>query len=297
MPKLYALADLHLSHPGNRTAWSELSPHLEDSLILPGDVGESEANLRSAFSLAIQNFKQVFWVPGNHELYTMMTDKTGPRGESKYLFCVKIAREYGVLTPEDEWALWEGDGGPAIVALCFTLYDYSFRPPDVSREAALDWARETGVEATDEHLLHYQPYESRDQWCHKLVDKFERKFEDASRKWPGVPTVIVNHWPLREDMIFIPLIPRFTLWCGTKRTQQWHRTWNARVVVSGHLHVRRTDWMDGVRFEECSLGYPRQWKDAKDCGKGVNQMMREILPGPPDMSNPNERETKWRRLG
>ncbi len=28
----------------------------------------------------------------------------------------------------------------------------------------------------------------------------------------------------------------------------------ARVVVSGHLHTRRTDWIDGVRFEEVSLG-------------------------------------------
>ena len=34
----------------------------------------------------------------------------------------------------------------------------------------------------------------------------------------------------------------------------------ARAVVYGHLHIPRTTWYDGVRFEEVSLGYPREWR-------------------------------------
>ena len=37
--------------------------------------------------------------------------------------------------------------------------------------------------------------------------------------------------------------------------------------------MRRTDWRDGTRFEEVSLGYPRQW----DPAKGVADYLREIL--------------------
>lgn len=223
----------------------------------------------------------------------MPSEKEGPRGEAKYLACVATARRFGVVTPEDEWVLWEGEGGPVVMALCFTLYDYSFRPPGVSREGALAWARETGVEATDEVLLHCEPYASRDEWCRALVEKWEGRFAAARQKWPQVPFVIVNHWPLRQDTIYIPLVPRFTLWCGTTATEEWHRKWGASVVVTGHLHVRRTDWIDGVRFEECSLGYPRQWKDAKEAGKTVGDMMREILPGPKETSS----STIWRRFG
>jgi hypothetical protein len=67
-------------------------------------------------------------------------------------------------------------------------------------------------------------------------------------------------------------------------------------VVTGHLHVRRTDFIDGVRFEECSLGYPRQWEDARARGSDINDMLREILPGP---SGPSEGSsgTLWRRYG
>jgi hypothetical protein len=48
------------------------------------------------------------------------------------------------------------------------------------------------------------------------------------------------------------------------------------VVVSGHLHVRSTRWIEGVRFEEVSLGYPRHWQP----DLGAAAYLRQILPGP-----------------
>jgi len=34
----------------------------------------------------------------------------------------------------------------------------------------------------------------------------------------------------------------------------------AVVAVYGHLHIPRTTFYDGVRFEEVSVGYPREWR-------------------------------------
>jgi hypothetical protein len=31
------------------------------------------------------------------------------------------------------------------------------------------------------------------------------------------------------------------------------------AAVYGHLHIPRTERYDGVRFEEVSVGYPREW--------------------------------------
>ncbi|KAI0460123.1 metallophosphoesterase-like protein [Xylaria acuta] len=294
--KLYALGDIHLGYEFNKTALQDLQPHPEDGLILCGDVGEKAEHLELAFGVAKDMFKEVFWCPGNHELYTMPPRKE-PRGEKKYEECVEVARRYGVHTPEDDFFLWEGEGGPALIAPIFTLYDYSFRPADVSRENALKWAEEVDIVATDEFILHPDPHASRDDWCRVLVPKAEKKLEEAVARNPGVPLVIANHWPLREDLVFLPRIPRFSLWCGTKLTEDWHKRFNAKVVVSGHLHIRRTDWKDGVRFEECSLGYPKQWEDARNVsGKNINDMLREILPGPeaPESGNTG---TQWRRFG
>jgi predicted phosphodiesterase len=278
--RLYALGDLHLSYKSNRTAWDELRPHPFDGLILCGDIGESIEQLELAFEKATGCFSDVYWCPGNHELYTLNSDKEGPRGELKYRQCVAAARAYGVHTPEDPYTIWDGDGGPCLIMPTFTLYDYSFRPDDVTLEGAVDWAREAETVATDEILLHPDPYPTRQDWCATLIKSEEKKLAAAVAANPHIPTVIVNHWPLRYDLVNLLKVPRFSIWCGTKKTEQWHTRFNAKVVVTGHLHVRRTDWMDGVRFEECSLGYPRQWKMCQERGLDVNDMLREILPGP-----------------
>lgn len=57
---------------------------------------------------------------------------------------------------------------------------------------------------------------------------------------------------------------------------------------------RRTDHIDGVRFEEVSLGYPRQWEAARTSGRDINGMLREILPGP---NYEGTEATIWRTLG
>lgn len=295
--RLFAIGDIHLSFKANREALEKLLPHPDDDLILCGDVGENAEHCQLAFTKAKECFRRVFWVPGNHELYTLPSQKEhGARGEAKYMECVAVAQQFGVITPEDEYTLWEGEGGPCLVAPIFTLYDYSFRPDDVRLENALAWAREKDIEATDEHLLHPDPYASRIEWCHALVDKTERKLAAAVAAHPGVRLIIIGHWPLRNELVFLPKVPRFSLWCGTKKTEDWHNRFNAKVVVSGHLHIRRTDWVDNTRFEEVSLGYPRQWKECQDRGLDINDILREILPGP-DTPPAEQHGTLFRRYG
>ncbi|KAL7781429.1 hypothetical protein V8C37DRAFT_398185 [Trichoderma ceciliae] len=293
MPELYGISDLHLAHPLNASEWDLLqSKPPGTGLILAGDIGESAAHLVVAFQRAKACFTHVFWVPGNHELYSISPSMAKHpadhlHGEAKYNAFVELARQHGVLTPEDNWMLWRGaDGVNLVIALVFTLYDYSFRPMEVPREEVLDWAMEENIWATDEALLHPQPYATRDEWCIKLCERWELKFADYATRYPSSKFIIVNHWPLREDLIYIPYIPRFSPWCGTKRTRDWMESrrfgtcyGGAKVVVSGHLHVRRTDVKEGVRYEEVSLGYPKQWEKAREAGKGINEMLRNILPG------------------
>lgn len=70
MPTLYALSDIHLSYGPNRQALELLRPHPNDGLILAGDMGETLIHLRLAFEAATSTFARVWWVPGNHELYS-----------------------------------------------------------------------------------------------------------------------------------------------------------------------------------------------------------------------------------
>ena len=272
--KLYAISDIHLGFALNRQAFATLSRHSDDWLILGGDVGETTAHLELALRIATERFAKVLWVPGNHDLWSTGVGADAARGEQKYRTLVGLCREYGVLTPEDPFAIWPGAAGPHIIALLFLLYDYSFRPADVTEEGAVRWAMESGVLCADEQFLHPDPHPSRQAWCRLRCAAAERRLRIAAAEHP---LILVNHFPLRRELVRLRRIPRFSIWCGTTRTEDWHRRFNARVVVSGHLHIPTTTWSDGVRFEEVSLGYPRQRRTERH----VDEYLREILPGAP----------------
>jgi 3',5'-cyclic AMP phosphodiesterase CpdA len=276
--KLFAISDLHVGYAENRAAIAALAPRPDDWLILGGDLGETEQHMLFVLETLGPRFKQLVWVPGNHELYTVpegRDDLRGPpgaRGQGKYERLVALCRSYGVITPEDPYPVWRGDGGPHVLAPLFVLYDYSFRPAHVLERGAVAWAVESGIICTDEQLLDPYPHASRADWCRARLQVTEARLADIAPH----PTVLINHFPLREELVRLPFIPRFSIWCGTRRTHDWHKRYRAKVVVSGHLHTPRTDWIDGVRFEEVSFGYPRQ----RLPGRSADSCLREILPGP-----------------
>lgn len=268
--KLYAISDLHTSYDANWTALQAIARRPSDWLIVAGDVCETEDDLARALSLLQERFAKVFWVPGNHELWSLSRDSNVLRGEARYQRLVARCRQLGVITPEDPYLRWPGEGPPCVIAPLFLLYDYSFRPDDVPASYALQWAMEEGLVCQDEYVLHHEPYPSKIAWCEARCAATEARLREIPAE---CQTILVNHFPLRRDHAILPLIPRFSIWCGTRRTEEWHLRYRARVVVSGHLHIRTTRWRDGVRFEEVSLGYPRHWAVAR----GVDAYLREIL--------------------
>jgi Calcineurin-like phosphoesterase len=274
--KLWAISDLHVGYKENRWAVQEIPAHPDDWLILAGDLGETAAHLRFVFETLRRRFRRLVWVPGNHELWTVPGRET-LRGVAKYEALVATCREYGVLTPEDPYELFDDGGalGPHLIVPLFTLYDYSFCPDGMTPEAARAWARESAIECTDEHLLHPDPYDSRETWCAARCAASEARLAQALSTHAG-PTVLINHFPLMPELARLPRIPRFSIWCGTRRTADWHRRFDASVVVSGHLHIRQTRVIDDVRFEEVSLGYPQQWRRTPE----ARATLRQILPAP-----------------
>lgn len=179
------------------------------------------------------------------------------------------------MTPEDPYPVWEGeDGTSTLVVPLFLGYDYTWRPAGThTKEQALAFAHETGVVCTDEFLLHPDPYPGRDDWCRARVALTARRL-DAERE--GRPTVLVNHYPLVREPTRVLHYPEFAQWCGTELTADWHLRYEAAAMVYGHLHIPRTTWHDGVRFEEVSVGYPREWR-RRTTPPGN---LRSILPAP-----------------
>jgi len=286
--RLLAVSDLHVGYPENRAYANMLSPgDPGDWLIVAGDVGEVFADVAFVLASLASRFAKVIWTPGNHELWTLPADPVALRGAARYEALVKVCRRFGVVTPEDEFPVWDGPGGPVTVTPLFTMYDYSFLGPEPAaggraagstadpatdpvaavlaatdvavsgggKPAALAAARRAGITPADEGRLHADPYPSVAAWCRDRVAAAEQRLAAV-----GGPVVLVSHWPLLRDPVAALRHQEFAPWCGTTLTAGWHTRHQVLAAVYGHLHIPRTTHHDGVRFEEVSAGYPREWQ-------------------------------------
>ncbi len=275
--KLFAISDLHLSRKENREAVEAFvanppADYSNDWLVIAGDLGERVEHLTFALDRLGPLFRKIVWTPGNHDLWCPATATDRTRGVARYDELVAECRRFGVLTPEDPYETFPGDPNLFIVPM-FLLFDYSFRDPSVPRAQAVAWARESGVVASDETMLSPVPFATRDAWCAARCEVTEARLMALPS---SAETILINHWPLRYDVARPPRIPRFSIWSGTTRTEDWGRRFRARVVISGHLHLRTTLARFGARYEEVSFGYPRDWKRER----GLAYYLREIIPGP-----------------
>jgi len=302
--RLYAISDLHCNRPQTWQLMQHMSSYTDDWLIVAGDVcdGWSEERFSEALELLKHRFAQVFWTPGNHELYTLngasSTATSALKGVAKYEHLIQLCRNAGVITPEDPFEKWPcrytkmtppnddqrepEESTPLYVCPIFTLYDYSFRPANVSRERCIEWAAETKVVCTDEFTLYPDPFPSRDLWCSALVEKTEAKLSQIVEQYENnqAPhTILASHFSLRYDMVYSPFLPRFSLWCGTTKTEDWHRRFNADAVIYGHTHLRNTVNYEGCRFCEVSLGYPNQYASNKKFGDFLVQIVPNKVDG------------------
>jgi len=273
--RLLAVSDLHVGMAANKPVTESLRPlGDEDWLIVAGDVAERFEEVAWALRLLTERFARVIWTPGNHELWTPRGDPVQLRGAERYAQLVELCRSLGVVTPEDPYPRWSWSGGEVVIAPVFQLYDYTFRAPGThTKEESLARAHATGVVCTDEYLLHPDPYPAVDDWCRERVAATEKRLDGVD---PATPLVLVSHWPLLREPTDVMWYPEFAQWCGTELTADWHTRYNVAVAVYGHLHIPRTTHHDGVRFEEVSIGYPREWR-RRGHPRGL---LRQILPAP-----------------
>jgi len=282
--RLFATSDLHLDQKENfrhfensiklkRSIQSQSHREPEDCLILAGDICETEAQLEVCLSLLRPLYKEIIWLPGNHELWIRPSQREHYIGsEQKYFDLVEICRKYKVRCPEDDFLqLMDQHGKPLIIAPLFILYDYSFRPAHITADKALDWAMDSGVMCSDEVLLIPRPYPSVVQWCEQRFDYSLKRLQTLQAQ---IPLLLVNHFPLNEKSFYLEFIPSFSLWCGTRLTENWHRQFNTDMVVNGHLHLRGEQVIDGIPFKEVSLGYPGQW----DANLPMLDYFQELCP-------------------
>jgi|SRR5579883_3302747 len=258
MQRLFAISDLHLDSKEN---WSLITTVCNsrqsrtwhnDWLMIAGDVCQELGRFSRAIELLTDKFARVIWCPGNRELRARPGEQVG---ELRYNELVQICRSYRVATPEDSYLEWPAAQERLVIVPLFLLYDYGFRPSEIPEEEAVSWANAQGVSTPDEEEIQTIAFQSKPDWCRHRVAQTKSRLEALSS---STRTILVNHFPLRQDRLRLKLGAAFRIWCGTPATDDWHIRYRARIVIHGHLHSPGVDEIDGVRIEEVSLGYPHE---------------------------------------
>src|SRR5580692_8281402 len=121
--------------------------------------------------------------------------------------------------------------------------------------AALRAADAAAIVPADEGRLFADPCPSVADWCRDRVAATETRLAAVDG-----PMVLASHWPLIAAPLAQLRHPASAPWCGTTLTADWHTRYPVLAAVYGHLHIPRTTEYDGVRFEEVSVGNPREWR-------------------------------------
>ena len=213
-PQLFALSDLHVDYDQNWNALDTLKLKAQDSLLIAGDISHKVDLFEITLKKLSQTFKQIYWSPGNHDLWS--DSKHNLSGEYKYLKLVEICQNLRVKTPEDPFDTLILNGKKTTIAPTFTGYDYSFCPLQLNPEEALKWAYETHTRCADESQLKTNPYPSIIDWCNVRINYTKRRLKPIKND-----ILYLNHYPIKQELATLPLIPRFCIWCGTKKTESF----------------------------------------------------------------------------
>ncbi|HEX6040348.1 metallophosphoesterase [Longimicrobium sp.] len=227
--RIYAISDLHTDFRENRQALERIGAtgHRDDVLIVAGDVADSETVLRETLELLAGRFREVFFVPGNHELWV----RGEPRDSmEKFQSVLRICDQVGVRTSPARV-------GDAWIVPLFSWYDPSF---DVNGEGAEDeleaWA--------DRYFTRWPANLGR-------VDQAFLRMNGPHVRPYDAPVVTFSHFVPRPELVPSVKYLRFRglpLVAGSLGIEEQIRVIQPRVHVFGHTHIPEDRVLDGVRY-------------------------------------------------
>ncbi len=227
--RIFAVSDLHTDIRANRQALERapLDGHGGDALIVAGDIGEREEVLRDTLSLLVSRFREVFFVPGNHELWV----RGDPRDSmQKFAAVLELCAALGVRTgPAQVGAAW--------VVPLFSWYDAAF---DVHGEGAA-----AELEAwSDRYFCRWSAAAPPPDEAFLALNR------PRARRYDG-PVVTFSHFLPRPELLPRVQYLRFRglpLVAGSLGLEDQLRAAGSQVHVFGHTHIPWDQVLDGVRY-------------------------------------------------
>ncbi|KAL9437775.1 hypothetical protein AB3S75_023611 [Citrus x aurantiifolia] len=272
--RVFVLSDLHTDYSENMTWVKCLSTtrHKKDVLLVAGDVAEKYDDFVLTMSLLKDRFQRVLFVPGNHDLWCRGEENDFPDSLEKLNKLLDACRGLGV---EINPVVIDGLG---IIPL-FSWYHESFdREKDISgiRILPLEMA------CRDFHACKWPgDLSSRDASLSLYFDAMNENNQEVINEIQRTCDQIItfSHFVPRQDlcpekrMLFYPNLPKII---GSDflelRIRSIHGAMGSTSAchVFGHTHFSWDAVLDGIRYVQAPLAYPRERK--RRMNGGENQL-------------------------
>lgn len=239
--RVFAISDLHLDYDENKRWLENLSntDYQLDILILAGDISDDITLLAWCFSTLQSKFQQVFFVPGNHDLW--IRRYRGITSIDKFEMILDLAKEYHVCMTSHHY------GSLSIVPL-MSWYDYSFGLPGEKLLKAwmdfhvCDWP--DGMQAEDisrYFLSHNQPMLSTHN---DVIISFSHFMPRIDLMPSGMPQRFKYLYPIM----------------GSAALDKQIRTLQAtkHLHIYGHSHLNRNLIVKNIEYTNNAFGYPSE---------------------------------------
>jgi Icc-related predicted phosphoesterase len=246
--RIFAISDLHTDFRENWRLVNQLSKSLyqNDVLIVAGDIADTNEIIKRTLSLLRSRFKMVFYTPGNHELW-VRDRKDGFDSIEKLNSILSLCESLDVQTsPAIAGNIW-------IVPL-FSWYDLDFDSENTDAQLEGD-AQIEGW--TDFYFCKWpQGIQQLSRYFMKLnlpnIRRYDRPIISFSHFLPRIELL-----PAKENLIFKGL-PKVA---GSRLLEKQIRELQSVTHVFGHSHINRDCVIDGIRYMQNALRYPRERSD------------------------------------
>jgi predicted phosphodiesterase len=257
--RILAISDLHTDFRENMWLVEQLSDvaYRQDILIAAGDISDRLDTLKSTLALLRAKFMKVFYVPGNHELWVRKGSQTSVE---KFFSVLALCEALDIQTsPAKVDAMW-------IVPL-FSWYEPQFDADNSEADDSLaSWA--------DFYLCKWPTAVG------PVCDFFLRMNEPHLRSYDG-PVISFSHFLPRRDLL--PAVERLRFKglpkvAGCAALDAQIRYLKSGVHVFGHSHISCDRVIDGVRYIQNPLRYPRERHHLSAAGRVPdNGLVSDVL--------------------
>jgi len=235
--RILAISDLHTDFRENWELVERIPASLyrNDVLIVAGDIADSIETIKRTLSLLQSRFKTVLYTPGNHEFW--VRNETQDSVE-KLFEILTLCQNLGVRTaPTKVGDIW--------VVPLFSWYDSEF-DSDPADEELEGWA--------DFHYCKWPPeIRSVHEYLSSLNSSHIKSYDGAvisfSHFLPRIELL-----PTKDKLKFKGLAKV----AGCSLIESQIRALGSIIHIFGHSHINRDYQIEGVRYVQNALSYPKE---------------------------------------